>query len=316
MRLPERVPPVLWVGVALFVLCSLAAPRFATASNLFNLSRVASILLLASLGQGLVIVVRGIDFSVGSGVALFSVVAVVAASSYGTGGALALGILAVLALGLLNGLLVGMLRVPPFLATLGSMIAVHGLCGALVGGMPLDAPAGIDFSVLAQSTWLSLPIPLWLATGAFAAIGFTMRYTRFGRECVALGSNPAAAHLAGIPVRRRVMQTYLLNALLVAGAGAVLTSRLGSGQPNLYPGLPFEAIAACAIGGISLSGGKGGAVHVLIGVLMLSMIVNALVLINLPSLVQNMVLGVVVVGAVLSGQVRSRAPRRIAVQSR
>jgi ribose transport system permease protein len=311
MSLSKRVPPSLWVCAAMFVLCWVAVPRFGTAGNFFNLSRVASILLLASLGQSFVMVVRGIDFSAGSGVALFSVVAVLAASSLGTASAFALGTLAVLMLGMINGLLVGTLNVPPFLATLGSMIAVHGLSGALVGGMPLDAPAGVDFSALAQSAWLSLPAPLWVAAGAFAVVGFTMQFTRFGREWVAIGSSPDAARLAGVPVKRRVVQAYLCNVLLIAAAAAILTSRLGSGQPNLYPSLSFEAIAACSIGGISLSGGKGNALHALIGVLILSMIVNALVLINFPSLVQNMVLGVVIVGAVLIQQMRGRPARRL-----
>lgn len=312
MRRFERVPPALWVGVVLLVICWIAVPRFGTASNLANLSRVASILLLAALGQTLIIIVRGIDFSIGSAVALFSVTSVMTASSYGMTGSFAMAALAVLVIGLVNGVLVGVLRAPPFLVTLGSMIAVHGLCGAMVGGMPLDAPADIDFSGLVQASWLALPAPLWMAICGFALVGVVLRFTRFGRECFALGSNDTAAHLAAIPVCRRVVGAYLLNALLVAAAGAVLTSRLGSGQPNLYPGLPFEAIAACAIGGVPLSGGKGGALHALIGVLILTIVVNALALLNLPSLVQNMLLGVVIVGAVLGRQWRMDG-RRIGV---
>lgn len=302
MRPFERVPPAFWVGLLLLVICWIAVPRFGTSSNLANLSRVASILLLASLGQTLVIIVRGVDFSIGSAVALFSVTAVMTGAQYGTGGAFVLATLAVLALGLINGVLIGVMQAPPFLVTLGSMIAVHGLCGAMVGGMPLDAPADIDFSTLVQASWLGISAPLWMALGGFVLVAVTLQFTRFGRECFALGSNEPAAQLAGIPVRRRVVGAYLLNALLVAAAGAVLTSRLGSGQPNLYPGLPFEAIAACAIGGVPLAGGKGGALHALIGVAILTIVVNALVLLNLPSLVQNMLLGVVIVGAVLARQ--------------
>ncbi|VVE50139.1 ABC transporter permease [Pandoraea capi] len=298
----ERVPPALWVGLALLVVCWVAVPRFGTVSNLANLSRVASILLLAALGQTIVIIARGIDFSIGSAVALFSVTAVMTGAQYGTGGAFALATLAVLGLGLVNGLLIGVMQAPPFLVTLGSMIAVHGLCGAMVGGMPLDAPADIDFSTLVQTTWLGISAPVWLALGSFAGVSVILSFTRFGRELFSLGSNETAAKLAGIPVRRRVVGAYLFNALLVAAAGAVLTSRLGSGQPNLYPGLPFEAIAACAVGGVPLAGGKGGALHTLIGVLILTIVVNALVLLNLPSLVQNMLLGIVIVGAVLARQ--------------
>ncbi|RKP53265.1 ABC transporter permease [Pararobbsia silviterrae] len=312
MRRFERVPPALWIGVALFVICWIEVPRFGSASNLANVSRVASILLLAALGQTVVIIVRGIDFSIGSAVALFSVISVMTAPHYGMACAFAIATLAVLAVGLVNGVFVGVLQAPPFLVTLGSMIAVHGLCGAMVGGVPLDSPADIDFSGLVQASCLGLPVPLWMAVGGFATIGIALRFTRFGRECFALGSNDTAARLAGIPVRYRVVSAYLLNALLVAAAGAILTSRLGSGQPNLYPGMPFEAIAACAIGGVPLSGGKGGAIHALIGVLILTIVVNALVLLNLPTLVQNMLLGVVIVGAVL-GRQRQMDGRRVGV---
>src|SRR5207253_1530912 len=179
-------------------------------------------------------------------------------------------------------------------ATLGTMIAVHGLCGVLVGGVPLDAPASVDFSALGRGQWLGLPLPLWLAGAALLVVGALTRYTAPGREWYLVGSNPEAAHLAGIAVKPRVLQAYLANAVLVAIAGAVLTSRLGSGQPNLYPNLPFEAIAACAIGGIPLTGGKGGPLHALFGCLILAMVGNALVLVNFPSYIQSVLLGMLI----------------------
>lgn len=292
-------PPALWVCLALFLACLVAVPRFGTAANFLNLGRVCAILVLVAIGQGVVIVVRGLDFSIGSAVALFSVMTVLCAPSVGVVPAFALGTLAVLALGLLNGALVGWLGLPAFLVTLGSMIAVHGLCSLLVGGAPMEAPTGLDLSSLARSAWLGVPVPVWLAGAAFCGACVVMRFTTFGRECDLIGSNPQAARLAGVAVPARVVQAYLFNALLVALAGAILTSRLGSGQPNLYPELPFEAIAACAIGGIPLTGGRGGPLHALIGVAVLAMFVNALVLLNFPSYLQNALLGVLIVASVL-----------------
>ncbi|MHA7684820.1 ABC transporter permease [Cupriavidus sp. PET2-C1] len=305
----RKWPASAWVCLALFVACVIAVPRFGTSGNIFNLARVLAVLLLVAIGQGLVIVVRGLDFSVGSGVALFSVVAVLSMPAIGVGGAFAAGALAVLALGALNGTLVGVLRIPAFLATLGTMIAVHGLCGVLVGGVPLDAPTSVDFSALGRGQWLGLPLPLWLAGAALLVVGALTRYTAPGREWYLVGSNPEAAHLAGIAVKPRVLQAYLANAVLVAIAGAVLTSRLGSGQPNLYPNLPFEAIAACAIGGIPLTGGKGGPLHALFGCLILAMVGNALVLVNFPSYIQSVLLGVLILAAVLLQQLRGRSLR-------
>lgn len=299
MRTIKQWPVAVWVCLALFVLCLIAVPRFGTASNFLNLGKVAAILILVAIGQGVVIVIRGLDFSVGSGVAIFSVATVLCIPALGIVPAFGIGMVAVLVLGLVNGALIGFLKLPAFLVTLGTMIAVHGFCSVIVGGAPLEAPTGIDLSGLASSQLLGLPGTVWCAIAACLISLVVMQFTTFGRECYLIGSNPDAARLVGIPVPLRIMQAYLINAILVAVAGAILTSRLGSAQPNLYPELPFEAIAACAIGGIPLSGGQGGPVHAVIGVFILAMFVNALVLLNFPSYLQNMLLGALIVGSVL-----------------
>jgi ribose transport system permease protein len=302
MRMLKTLPSSVWVCLGLLAVCLVAVPRFGTVANFINLGRVVAILAIVAVGQGLVIVVRGLDFSVGSGVALFSVATVLAIPVTGVAAAFAIGGLAVLLLGVLNGVLIGILRLPAFLVTLGSMIAVHGLCSVMVGGVPLDAPDGFDISALARSEWLGVPTPVWMAIAVFATAGVVTQFTTFGRECYLVGSNPSAANLAGIPVSLRIVQVYLANAVLIAIAGAVLTSRLGSGQPNLFPALPFEAIAACAIGGIPLTGGRGGPLNALIGALILSIFVNALVLLNFPSYIQNVLLGSMIVSSVLIQQ--------------
>lgn len=299
MHIFRHWPASSWVFIALLLVCLLTVPRFASAANFVNLAMVSTTLLLVAIGQGVVIVVRGLDFSIGSGVALFSVATVLSAPGLGVSAGMAIGFLAVLALGLLNGALIGYLRLPAFLVTLGAMIAVHGLCSVLVGGIPLEAPTGLNLSGLVQTEWLGVPVPIWLAVAAFLVMQIVMRATIFGRQCYLIGSNPEAARLVGIPVSRRTTQAYLINAALVALAGAILTSRLGSGQPNLYPELPFEAIAACAIGGIPLTGGRGGPLNAVIGVFILAIFVNALVLLNFPSYVQNALLGVFIIGSVI-----------------
>jgi ribose transport system permease protein len=260
---------------------------------------VFGLLSLVALGQGVVIVVRGLDFSNGSAVAISSVITVLTAPYLGIPASFLLGFAAVLGLGLLNGSLVSLLKLPAFLATLGTMIALHGLSSILAGGVPIEAPAGINLSILAYSEIGGLPTPIWIAALGFVLVGTLMQVTTFGRECYLIGSNPEAAHLAGVPVRTRILQAYLVNATLVGLAGAILTSRLGSGQPNLYPELPFEAIAACAIGGIPLTGGKGGPLLAAIGTLILALFVNSLVLFNFPSYLQSVLLGILIVCSVL-----------------
>jgi len=302
MRLPKNVPAALWVCLGLFVACMLFVPRFGTAANFINLGRVGAILALVAIGQGVVIVVRGLDFSVGTGVALFSVATVLCAPLVGVLPAFFVGALSVLALGVFNGMVISLLNLPAFLVTLGSMIAVHGVCSVLVGGVPLEAPVGIDLSGVARAEWLGVPASIWLAGLTFACVYVIMQFTTFGRECYLIGSNPDAARFAGIAVRLRVIQIYVLNAALVAMAGLLLTSRLGSGQPNLYPELPFEAIAACAIGGIPLNGGRGGPLNALAGAFILTLSVNALVLLNFPSYLQSVLLGILIMGSVLLQQ--------------
>ncbi|HEX7126669.1 MAG TPA: ABC transporter permease [Thermodesulfobacteriota bacterium] len=298
------VPPAAWVLLALLVLLALVVPRFLTVGNLANVARVAAILALAAYGQAVVVVSGGIDFSSGSSVALTSVVAVLALPHVGAPEALALGAAAALAVGALNGLLVGWLEMPPFLATLGMLIAGHGLASLLVGGIPLDAPAAPGFSWPAYGRVLGLPAPVAAGALGFAALSLLLRRTVLGRTWYLIGSSPRAAEAAGVDVRQRLFMAYLIGGGFVGAAGVILTSRVASGQPNLYPTLPFEAIAACAIGGLPLTGGAGSALHVLTGVLIVAVVQNAVVLLNVASSVQLMLIGALTVGAVVAQRIR------------
>jgi ribose/xylose/arabinose/galactoside ABC-type transport system permease subunit len=308
----RAVPPSAWVLLALFVLLALVVPRFLTSGNLMNVARVAAILALAAFGQAVVVVSGGIDFSSGSSVALTSVVAVLSLPHVGAPEALALGAAAALAIGAVNGFLIGWLEMPPFLATLGVLIAGHGLASLLVGGIPLDAPAAPGFSWLAHGRVLGLPAPIAAAALGLAGLSVLLRRTVLGRAWYLVGASARAAEAAGVDVRRRLFMAHLVGSGFVAAAGLILTSRVASGQPNLYPTLPFEAIAACAIGGLPLTGGAGSALQVLVGVLIVAVVQNAVVLLNVPASVQLMLIGALTAGAVLAQQVRwpVRAARR------
>jgi ribose/xylose/arabinose/galactoside ABC-type transport system permease subunit len=309
----ETMPPSGWVLIALVVAAALGVPRFLSAGNFLNVVRVASILALAAYGQGVVIVAGGLDFSSGSAVALTSVITVLALVSAGmTGpGALACGAAAAILIGALNGFLITSFNMPPFLVTLGMLIGVHGLASLLVGGIPLDAPPTAGFGWLAQGELLTIPVPVFFAAMGFVALALLTR-TPLGRSWYLVGANPRAADFVGINRRRSVRFAYLVNGIFVAFAGIVLTARVGSGQPNLFPTLPFEAIAACAIGGLALSGGTGRPVQILLGVLIISVLDNAAVLLNFASSVQLMLIGALTIGAVLVQQIRwTRVRRRL-----
>ena len=294
----RKIPPVIYVLVALGVVLALTVPRFATVGNLINLLRVAGILAIASYGQAIIIITAGLDFSVGSAVALTSVVTVLLVESLGTAAAFACGGGAALAVGILNGIFIGGARLPPFLVTLGMLIFVHGLASLLVGGVPLEAPAGMGMTWLGKGTLFAVPTPIILALLGFVALTILLQRTTLGRYSYFIGANARAARLAGVPVGMSLFLAYLVGSVFVAVTGLVLTSRVGSGQPYLFPNLPFEAIAACAIGGLPLTGGAGRPIQVLAGVLILTATENAVVLLNLSSAAQLMVVGMLMVGAV------------------
>jgi ribose/xylose/arabinose/galactoside ABC-type transport system permease subunit len=302
----RQVPPAVYVLAALLLLLSLTVPRFATAGNLINLLRVAGILAIASYGQAIIIITAGLDFSVGSAVALTSVVTVLLVEPLGTPVAFACGGGAALAVGALNGLLVGAARLPPFLVTLGMLIFVHGLASLLVGGIPLEAPAGMGMTWLGKGTLFAVPTPIILALLGFVALAVLLRRTTLGRYWYLVGASARAAQLAAVPVGTTLFLAYFVGGAFVAVAGLVLTSRVGSGQPYLFPNLPFEAIAACAIGGLPLTGGAGRPIQILAGVLILSTTENAVVLLNLSSAAQLTVVGALMVGAVALQQLKWR----------
>ena len=313
----RRGPPAsVYVLAAIAILLALTVPRFATAGNLINLLRVAGILAIASYGQAIVIITAGLDFSIGSAVALTSVVTVLLVEPLGTLVAFGCGIAATLAVGAINGILIGATRLPPFLVTLGMLIFVHGLASLLVGGVPLEAPASMGMSWLGKGTLLGVPTPIILAVLGFVAVAALLRGTTLGRYWYLVGSSARAARLAGAPVGLALFLAYLIGNAFVATAGIVLTSRVGSGQPNLFPNLPFEAIAACAIGGLPLTGGAGRPIQIVAGVLILSATENAVVLLNLSAAAQLLLVGALMVGAVALQHFewrRLRVPWRVSV---
>lgn len=296
-------PAAVWVVLLLFCVFALAVPRFASAGNLENLLRVGSILGIAACGQTIVLILGGIEFSFGASAALASVVTVLALPSAGVVGGFAAGAAAVLVVGLVNGTLVARFSLPPFLVTLGMLMVAGGGAAVLAGGLPIDAPPSDAFSWPARGRVAGIPVPILAAAASFALLHLLLAHTRAGRLWYLVGANGTAARLSGITVWRSVLAGYLLAGAFCALAAVILTSRVASGQPGLAPNLPFETIAACAVGGIPLAGGQGRAVQTLCGVLVIAMLNNAVVLLNLPVAYQQLMIAAVILGAVILQQV-------------
>lgn len=285
--------------VALFIFFSLQAPNFAEATNFTNVARQVAVLALIATAQTAVILTAGIDLSVGSTVALASVLTAMGLrdGSPGTGIGMALG--AGLLVGLVNGLIIGYTAVTPFIVTLGMLSIVSGTALTLTNGDPIFELAESWFFQLGIGFLGPIPIPVVIAAVVFALIWILLYRTKFGTYVYALGGNEQAAKLAGIPVARVKLSVYMLSGLCAAIGGVILTARVRSGQPLLGQGLELEAVAAVVIGGTSLFGGRGRLIGTIYGVLLVGMVRNGLDLLGVSTFIQRIVIGVATIAAVL-----------------
>jgi ribose transport system permease protein len=266
------------IGVSLYL--AFTTRGFATAENLRAVGLQVAVIAIVAVGQTAVIVAGGIDLSVGSVVALSGVTATLRMAA-GDPPLLAalLGVAAGAGIGLFNGLLItgtgrgGREGLPPFIVTLGTLLMARGLAMIITGGNNIS---GIprSFRFLGSGDVLGVPTPVALLLLVAVLVHFCLARTRFGRHCVAIGSNREAARLSGVPVDRTRVGVYLLCGALAAFAGVVHAARLGIGQPTTGESFELEAIAAAVIGGASLAGGQGQVPGTLVGALLISVLRN------------------------------------------
>lgn len=291
--------------VALAVLCTLAAlfaPNFATAGNLLDVLRQVAFTGIVACGMTLVIVAGEIDVSVGSAIAFASAMFGVLTASFHLplwGAALA-----VVALGSAIGAGAGAIRawfnIPSFIVTLAMFSALRGAAMLMTDAIPVPILEP-GFEAWGSGTVLGVPVPALVMLAAFAVFAVVAARTSFGRSVYAIGGNAEAAHLAGIPVKRTRTLLFALTGGLAAVSGLLMTSRLGSGNPNIGYGVEFAVITSVIVGGASLFGGKGSMLGTLLGGLFIVVLNNAMVLLGINSYAQDIANGVVVLLAVLVG---------------
>lgn len=296
---PE-VPKSLFLLVLFLIVGGLTIPRFLTIGNLTNVAEQDSILIIAALGQAIVIITGGIDLSAGSAVGLISVVTVLTVNSSGLTVGVIFGVLAGLAVGVINGFLVGPLAIPAFLVTFGMLTVAEGIADLLAGGAPVAGPPRLPLAVLATGDVHGVPVAILVVAGVAACVYAILRRTSLGRSWYLIGVNRRAAGLAGIRVSRALFGAYVIAGILVVLAGLMLTGRVDSGQPGLDTTLAFDAIAACAIGGLPLAGGSGTILEVLAGATILSLADNAVVLLNFSAQWQLVLTGTIIIVAVVA----------------
>lgn len=288
--------------ILLIIAISIVSPDFRTINNFLSLLRQSAINGLIAFGMTCIILTGGIDLSVGSVLALTSIIC---AHTIKLGLPAPLAMLVALIfgiiLGVISGLMVTKSRLQPFIATLITMTGYRGLTMIISGGKPISR-LGNNFLLnhIGKGSFLGIPTPVWILIVFFAIFLFVLKKTVFGRQIYATGSNANAAELAGININRTKLIVYAASGFMSALSGLILVSRLGSAQPTLGEGYELDAIAAVALGGTSMTGGRGKITGTLIGILIIAVLNNGLNIIGVSSYYQDVVKALVIFLAVVS----------------
>ena len=307
------LPFLLLIALIVFTLMS---DNFLTSRNLMNVLRQSVYLAIVSLGQMLALLTGGFDLSVGTILALSSVVgamamaAVYAAFPEMVGLSIMIGCLAGISAGTLigvaNGIGVALFNVSPFMMSLGMASVGFGIALYLTGGVPVYGMPQQFGDLFGFGTWLGIPVPIYVAAILSVLLYLYLYWTPFGRYCYAVGGNLKAASLSGINTKATLFFTYVLCAVFAGIAGVLLTARLDTGEANIGASMPLESIAACVIAGVSLRGGVGRMENVLLGALFIGLVQNGMNLARIESYLQTVVLGALLILAVVADQIRLR----------
>lgn len=309
----QRLGAVPWLGLftllaVLWLVAAFAVPRFATGENLVNVMRQSADLVVAAIGIMFVLLIGGIDMSIGSLYGLTSVALVsgIIATGSAPGGvlvALAVGV----GVGLINGVLVEHVKVPAFITTLGMSYVVLALAQMKSSGIALRVPESSSFQSLTRANIAGVPVLILVAAGVAVVAWYVLEHTVFGRSVVAVGYNREAARLAGVRVGNVTVACYAVASLLIAVGAILLTSRIQTGEPTLGgSNTTFEVITAAVVGGTSLFGGKGNVVGVVIGAVIIRTIGNCITLLNITPLLYQAVMGSLILVALTVEALRKR----------
>jgi ribose transport system permease protein len=307
-RLLTGLGPFIGLVAIVILFAALRWETFVSWDNFAIILQQTAVIGIAALGMTLVIIAGGIDLSVGSIIAVGTVViAQLVQRGWSPLLAALAGLAAAAACGAFSGLLITRLRLLPFVVTLGMMGALRGAAKGLAG----------EQTIYPDETWLnklmllggrgSLPGGVWLMLGFAVLVALLLRYTRFGRHVFAVGSNELSARLCGVPVERVKLLVYTLGGLFAGLGGVLQFAYLTGGDPTTAIGLELNIIAAVVIGGASLAGGQGTVMGTLIGALIMSVVANGCTKVGLSNWVQEIVTGGIIIAAVLLDYLRRRA---------
>lgn len=317
-RLQLRELVLLPVIVLVMIVGSLVNPAFLTSDNLLNILQQSSELSILVIAQSLILIGGKFDLSLESVVGFAPMVAAwlmvtdttQGGSGIGIGGSagIAVVLLVGLAVGLVNGFLVVKLRLNAFIATLAMLILLRGTTVGMTNGRTLfDLPD--EFLYLGSAHWAGVPASIWIAGVLFAIFGIVLRNHRLGRAIYAIGGNPEAARIAGIPVERITWALFVIGSVLAALAGLMLTGRIASVVASQGQNMIFYVFAAAVIGGISLNGGQGRLLGALTGVLLLGILQNVLTLSQIAAFWIDAAYGAIILLSLIIARLSGETPR-------
>jgi ribose transport system permease protein len=310
---------VVLVLMLAFIVSALLSDVFLKWSNLTNILRQLTPLVLVSLGMLTVVLTGGIDLSVGSTYAVASVTCAVLATqtfvemgNMGLVLAIVIAMLAGLLMGSITGTLVSVFNIAPFVASLAMMTIGRGLAYVITNGEPirLDPKVPANQALISFGSdkipGIEFPLPILVGLAAALLFWFIFRYTSYGRLTIATGSNENAVALSGISAAKYKFLAYQVSGLLCAIAGILMMARSGVAVPKTGEGMELDALAACVIGGVSLAGGRGKVVNVVAGVLVLGLIGNIMNLLSVPIYPQQIIKGLIIIVAVLTSGIKKK----------
>lgn len=309
----SREASLVIVLVLLLVVVSIMNPAFMTANNIMEILKNNSITLILALGMLCVLLVGGIDISIASTLA-FAGMSVGLLIKYGKISSTPLAFLIALAIGAVCGLIMGLVigygNVTPIIATMGGMYIFRALAFLVGNSQWAGADALGTFKNFALEKVLGINKVIWVVIICYVLFFVVLKWTKFGRNIYAVGSNTEAAQISGINVANVKLYVYTIMGILSGLCGALATTIYASAQPNMQDGKEMDVIAACVIGGVSMSGGRGTVPGALLGALILAVIGKALPLIGIDAIAQNTVKGVLIVAVIILNVITQRTLER------
>jgi len=299
------------VAIILLALCIIltitTGDKFLSSENFLSVFRQFSFTAIMAIGVCLVIITGGIDLSLGSVYAFSGVMSGIAMHwwNLGTAGGLAVGALSGICFGFANGLFITKLQLPPFIATLGTMSIARGVAHGITGGYPISKLER-GFKFIGQGYIAGIPAPIVLLVILAVITSFCLRKTILGRHIYAVGGNEEAARVSGVRVDRVKLFVYAFSGLMASIAGMATAARLGVAQSTAGDGMEMDAIAACIIGGASVTGGVGNILGPILGAAIMGVLKNGLVLLSISAYWQKAVMGAVIIIAVTADCMRNR----------